>query len=104
MKAARWRWIDVGAEVDARVKTILVVEDDEPVALFIQKSLIRMGYSVPTPCNSGEGALKAATELRPDLVLMDIGLSGAMDGIRAAEALRDLHGLPVVFLTGYSDD
>jgi PAS domain S-box-containing protein len=90
--------------MDERVKTILVVEDDEPVAAFIQKSLIRMGYRVPDRANSGETAIALARRLRPDLVLMDIGLHGPMDGIRAAESIRDMLGLPVVFLTGYSDE
>jgi PAS domain S-box-containing protein len=45
-----------------------------------------------------------ATDLRPDLVLMDIRLEGAMDGVTAAQEIRNLLHLPVVYLTAYADE
>jgi len=84
--------------------TILVVEDEIAVATVVQKSLQKMGYQVPSIASTGEDALRLAGEVKPNLVLMDIGLKGRMDGIKAAEAIRDHHELPVVYLTGYADE
>jgi DNA-binding NarL/FixJ family response regulator len=51
----------------------------------------------------GEDAIRAAAELAPDLVLMDITLGGAMSGVEAAGEIRAAHGIPVVFLTAHAD-
>jgi PAS domain S-box-containing protein len=51
----------------------------------------------------GEDAIRAAGEIAPDLVLMDITLAGAMNGIEAAGAIRAAHAIPVVFLTAHAD-
>jgi PAS domain S-box-containing protein len=83
---------------------ILVVEDDFVVARDIRQKLIRIGYSVVGSTARGEEALILAKEARPDLVLMDIRLEGAIDGIEAAEQIRESCRVPVVFLTAYADD
>jgi PAS domain S-box-containing protein len=46
----------------------------------------------------------AAEENRPDLALMDVRIVGSMDGIQAARLLREAYGIPVIFLTSYSDE
>jgi PAS domain S-box-containing protein len=48
--------------------------------------------------------VRLAGEVRPDLVLMDIRLEGAMDGVAAAQAIRTRYQLPVVYLTAYADE
>ena len=58
---------------------------------------------MPAVIYSGEEAVKKAGELQPDLVLMDIRLEGEMDGIEAAEEIRERLGIPVIYLTAYSD-
>ena len=78
---------------------ILVVEDEVIIALDIQRTLIKMGYEVPEFVTSAEAALERIAALQPDLVLMDIHLSGATDGIVTADEIRRHHHLPVVFLT-----
>ncbi|HEY9246130.1 MAG TPA: response regulator, partial [Candidatus Methanoperedens sp.] len=70
----------------------------------LQNRLKRMGYSVPSIASSGEEAIKKAKENRPDIVLMDIVLQGDMDGIEAAEKIRSLFDIPVIYLTAYSDE
>ena len=82
---------------------ILVVEDEMIVARDLQSTLIRLGFEVPAMAASGEDALLKVAAIRPDLVLMDIHLAGEMDGITAAEHIRQHQGLPVVFLTAHSD-
>lgn len=82
---------------------ILVVEDEAIVARDIQDTLILLGYSVPAVAYSAEDAIERAREFPPDLILMDIVLRGRMDGIQAAEKIRETLDIPVVFLTAYSD-
>ena len=83
---------------------ILVVEDESIVAKDIQNSLKNLGYSVTTVVPSGEKAIKEIEEKKPDLVLMDIMLKGEMNGIEAANIIRERFDIPVVFLTAYADD
>jgi CheY-like chemotaxis protein len=83
---------------------ILVVEDDRVVAMDIQHRLTRIGHTVVGVTPSGEDAVRLALESHPDLVLMDIRLEGALDGIDAAQQIRDRCQVPVVYLTAYADD
>ena len=83
---------------------ILVVEDESIVAKDIQNSLKKLGYNVPTIVASGEKAIKECEDDRPELVLMDIMLKGEMDGIEAANIIREKMGIPVIFLTANADD
>jgi CheY-like chemotaxis protein len=82
---------------------ILVVEDEVIVALDLQIRLERMGYRVPATALTGEEALALADQLRPDLIFMDIGLQGDLDGIEAALKIKERFGFPIAFLTAYSD-
>jgi CheY-like chemotaxis protein len=83
---------------------ILVVEDENIVALGIKKMLKGMGFRVPSIAASGEEAIQKAEITFPDLVLMDIMLKGKIDGIKAAETIYGAMDIPVVYLTAYSDD
>jgi signal transduction histidine kinase len=83
---------------------ILVVEDERIVARDLASALTELGYCVPETVSTGEEAIARVADLQPDLVLMDIRLPGAIDGVRAASLLRDRHGVPVIFLTAHSDD
>ena len=67
---------------------VMVVEDEGVVALSLQQKLRGLGYEVPAIVATGEQALQRAAELRPDLILMDIMLAGALDGIEAAHQIR----------------
>jgi signal transduction histidine kinase/CheY-like chemotaxis protein len=90
-----------GAILPARV---LVVEDENIVAMDLRASLERLGYEVTDTAGSAADALDSAEANRPDLVLMDIRIRGDMDGTEAAEQMRRRFNLPVVYLTAYSDD
>ncbi len=83
--------------------TILVVEDEAIVALDLQSRLRRLGYLVPETAASGTEAIQLAEQLQPDLIFMDIGLQGTMDGIEAAEQICACSTVQVVFLTAYAD-
>lgn len=83
---------------------ILIVEDERIVAEDIQTSLKELGYSVAGIVSSGEEALKKAAAEHPDLVLMDIMLKGEMNGTEAAEQIRSLYNIPIIYLTAYADE
>jgi two-component system, response regulator PdtaR len=83
--------------------TILVVEDEGIIAIDIQANLIRLGYNVPVTVASGLDAIKQVEQMQPDLVMMDIVLSGAMSGIEAAVEIHRRWQTPIIFLTAYTD-
>jgi PAS domain S-box-containing protein len=83
---------------------ILIVEDENIVALDIRNRLNHLGYNVCGIIGRGEEVFKKAEELSPDLVLMDIKLKGNVDGIEAAGMIRDAFNIPVVYLTAYTDE
>lgn len=83
---------------------IFVVEDESIVALNLQNRLRNLGYDIAGTAPSGEEAVRKCEETRPDLVLMDIMLKGEMDGIAAAEQIRNKLRIPVVYLTAYADN
>jgi signal transduction histidine kinase len=82
---------------------ILIVEDEAVVALDLKMELEALGYQVAGIADTAGQALELARRHRPALVLMDIMLKGEEDGIAAAEQLRRDVGVPVVFLTSFSD-
>ncbi len=83
---------------------ILVVEDESIVARDIEQQLVELGYQPLGHATHGEEAIAMAEQLVPDLVLMDIQLNGALDGIAVAQVIRTRLKLPVVFLTAFVAD
>ncbi|NET03688.1 MAG: hybrid sensor histidine kinase/response regulator [Symploca sp. SIO2B6] len=83
---------------------ILIVEDEAIVAEDIASRLEKMGYVAAEIVDSGEEAIVAATTTQPDLILMDIMLSGDIDGTEAAGQIRTQLNIPVVYLTAYADE
>jgi|GEM_PF-5479961 len=82
---------------------IFIVEDEKVVAVDIKNTLLHLGYAVCGIALSGEDALKQIKETQPALVLMDIVLTGDMDGIETAEHIRHRFNIPVIYLTAYAD-
>ncbi len=82
---------------------VLIVEDIEMIADFMQLVLGRHGCQVSAVVSSGEEAVTAALTTCPDLVLMDIKLEGFVDGIEAAERIRKCCDIPIVFVSAYTD-
>lgn len=83
---------------------ILVVEDEAIIARDITSTLTDLGYGVAPAVDSAESAFASISEARPDLVLMDIRLRGELDGIEAAQRIRNVFAVPVVFLTSHADE
>ena len=95
---------NAGAEPAMTKSKILVVEDEFITATDIENRLKEMGYDVPAVVDNGDEAIRKTGELHPSLILMDIGLSGKINGIEAAKQIRERFDIPVIFLTGHQDE
>lgn len=83
---------------------IMIVEDEHITAADIEETLSEIGYQIVAVVDNGRDALRRAEQEKPDLVLMDIRLKGAMDGVETAVTLRQQFDIPVVYLTAHADD
>lgn len=83
---------------------LMLVEDERIVAFDLKRQLQGFGYRVDKVVASGEQAVALLDDDVPDLVVMDIHLEGAIDGIEAAQRIHTRYGVPVVFLTAYAED
>jgi len=84
-------------------KKILIVENERIIAEDLKRILLGFGYDVIEMAATGLNAINIAQTMKPDLILMDIILEGTMDGVEAAEQIRDKCDIPVVYLTAYAD-
>lgn len=82
----------------------MIVEDDAAAALRLAGSLDRLGYEIVTVVASGDEAIAAASDMLTDLIIMDVSLSGDMDGITAATRIYEMREIPIIFLTAHGDD
>lgn len=82
---------------------ILVVDDEPEVIGTLELTLKKFGYTVVGSASMGEEAVQKAGKLHPDIVLMDIELSGKMDGVEAADTIRKEYGIPVIYITAICD-
>ena len=88
-------------ETTPTAKRILVAEDEAIIRLDLSEMLGEAGYDVVGQASNGEQAVEMATELRPDLVIMDVKMP-VLDGISAAEQIGKERICPVVMLTAFS--
>jgi len=86
-----------------KIAKILLVEDDAILARSIPPQMTKYGYRITGIASSGEEGVALATELQPDLILMDVDLRGVMDGMAAASAIRQTQNIPILFLTSHAD-
>jgi two-component system cell cycle sensor histidine kinase/response regulator CckA len=82
---------------------ILIVEDERVVALDLARRLRQLGYTIAGLASSGADAITQALAHHPDLVLMDLRLPGAVDGLEAAQFLRTHLNLPILVVSGATD-
>ena len=83
---------------------ILIVEDERIIALDLKRRLEKFGYTVTDIVSTGLDAIKTAELQSPDIIIMDIMLSGDMDGISAAGQIKERFEIPIIFLTAFSDN
>lgn len=83
---------------------ILLVEDEAILAISQSEFLKNKGYSVQYVSNSNDAYDHITSGERVDLILMDINLSDGMDGIQLAEKILSYREIPILFVSGYSDN
>lgn len=82
---------------------VLLVEDDLLTAKSIELILREYGFEVLATLKNADTILEQVTSLKPDIVLMDVILQGQVDGVTAAENLRKVLDIPVIFISGSAD-
>ena len=82
---------------------ILIVEDDDIFAAYLEAALTELGYAVLAPVATGEDAITRARADKPDLILMDVNLAGDMGGIEAARRIQSFADVPVIYLTSHAE-
>lgn len=82
-------------------KRVVIAEDEAIVRLDLREILEEEGFEVLGEASRGEEAIELVREHHPDLVLLDIKMPG-MDGLQAAEAISEIGGTAILFLTAFS--
>jgi DNA-binding NtrC family response regulator len=85
-------------------KKILIVEDEVITAMSLQHLLEHWGCGKCEQVSSGKEAIEKAMSEKPDIVLIDINLRGETNGIEVAKQLQARFCVPIIFITGYSDE
>ena len=86
---------------DTQPRRVLLAEDEALIRLDLKEMLEEEGFAVVGEAGDGETAVRLATELRPDLVILDVKMP-VLDGISAAEQIVQARIAPVVILTAFS--
>lgn len=82
-------------------RKVMIVEDDPLLSIVEEKLVTKLGYEVVGKAKSGEEVLSIIADVNPSILLMDVQLSGELDGIETAKKLRSDHiDIPVIFLSG----
>ena len=83
---------------------IMIVEDEAITAMYLLMRLKKQSYEVLKPIGSGESAIQVAKVECPNIILMDIGLSGKLDGIKTAREIQSFCDAHFIFMSGYQDE
>ncbi len=73
------------------------------IAMVLERMILKLDHEVVGKVNTGEQAIEYALNREPDLILMDIQLKDSIDGISAMEKIRKSSQVPVIYITGNSD-
>src|SRR4249920_2520692 len=82
----------------------LIVDDEFLIAFDLESSMRELGFDVCTVASNEKDAIELAKSNTPDVVLMDVYLGGTRAGIETARWLREVCGVPIVFVTAHNDD
>jgi PAS domain S-box-containing protein len=92
------------AEIQKKSRAnILIVDDELIVAMDMKHSLEIAGYQVAAIAVSAKDAMSKTEKEKPDIILMDIILKGAIDGIDTAKTILESYDVPIIFITASSD-
>lgn len=83
---------------------VLIIEDDMILALSLEIMLKKLGFTHIRKTHSGEKALEVMVEFEPELLLVDIHLGSGITGVEVVKQIHVKKNIPVVYITGNSDD
>jgi len=83
---------------------VLIVEDEIVIAIDIKYTVENLGFYTIGILSSGEEVIKKISHLKPDFILMDIKLSGKMDGVYAAEKIYSQYHIPSIYISAYDGE
>ena len=90
------------SEDRAKAVRVLLIEDEFVVSMTLKLQLESRGYDVVGTARTAEAGIELACELRPDVVLMDIGLPDR-DGVEATKEIMQLAPTNIIIVTAYGD-
>ena len=88
---------------DGRPLRVLIAEDDAVTALAYSMTILDLGAELVGVADNARDTVETARATCPDVVLMDIGLKGDIDGIDTAHSIRAQFAIPIIFVTGQGD-
>ena len=83
---------------------VLIVEDDLLLSMVAERHVKSLGFEVVGKATSGKEAIEKEATFNPDVILMDISLQGTMTGIEAMKEIRKNSDVPVIYLSGSSEE
>jgi two-component system, response regulator PdtaR len=89
--------------IDTTALRVLIADDDQSVLAVLNHVVRFLGHIVIGTAINGKECVRRANELHPDLVIADLTMPG-LDGIETAEAISEESGVPVLIVTGASDE
>ena len=93
----------MSSKIDFLKPRIFIVEDDIIISSTISQMLLNLGYEVVGVETNGESSIDRISELRPNLILMDVSIQGGIDGIETALIIKSKLQIPVVFITSNTE-
>lgn len=90
--------------MESETTSVLIVEDDEAIAETLSLALQQLDYNVAGTVTNGADAVASVRKNVPGIILMDIELLGDMDGIQTTKEILTKFDVPVIYLTGRTDD
>lgn len=83
---------------------ILIGEDEEIVALDIAEQLLALGYEVERRTGTPTEVIALARELTPDVIVLDLNITGDLHGLEVARQLHSVAHIPIVFMSAFDKD
>jgi DNA-binding LytR/AlgR family response regulator len=83
---------------------VLIVEDDLMISESLKDILQVLNHEVVGVADNADTAIEICNENPPELALLDIQISGDIDGVKLAEIIRDQFDIPFIFTTAYADN
>lgn len=83
---------------------VLIIEDDMILALSLEIMLKKLGFTQIKKTHTGEKALEVMVDFDPDVLLVDIFLGAGISGIDVVKQIQNKRDIPVIYITGNSDD